>query len=436
MTKLILLILFFYPDSAVVVDTIYSNYMWDVLGIAPGNRPILRKGDTIYLVYPQKAAYLGGPGRLLFTYSWDNGQTWANPIPVTPWDSLGGDEPNLFFDKYWKLHCVWRQQLPSKAFCVVHSVYENGSWAPPEVLTSGVTGAAGFSSVVVDTSGIIHVVYDYPISSGMYDIFYTKYENGQWSTPINLSTTGYCKGPSITVDSKGNLHVVWMRGHPSSLHPIVYRRCENGYWLPPEIISDTCPTGRAGIICDFNDVVHAIFGGINGKIYHTFLTDTGWSSPSLIPTRCSTTAYIGSISVDSLNILYLFWNHFLNNIYYSTYDGNKWSLPFNITNDPYPIYIRSPRVANPVTSKGIALVWAQGIASNTILILYMKLSPGMINIKEKIVPLFFNKKMILLTKIYNLEIFDIAGRKVKNLKSGRKYFIRKDKNFYPLILWR
>jgi len=443
--------MFSYPDSAVVIDTV-NGYV--VLGGFCGNYPILRRGDTVYIAYSGGYGnYIGEDAALFMRYSVDNGLTWSSRVRISPWDSLGGDEATLFFDRQGRLHCVWRQAIPGSYYpwFVVHSVFDNGVWSFPETISPSMTAASGYSSVVVDSSGVIHVVYDDQVSSGNYDIFYTRYEGGSWTVPQDLSQDPYDSAfPALAIDSRQRLHVVWRRrsGYP---YPIIYRRYENGVWTPQEIISDTFYGGRAGIAIDFNDRVHVVFGGLYGKIYHTVLIKDRWTVPELIY-QDSDSFYIPltGIGVDSNNILYLVWTQWeetggYSDIYYMTYDGNSWVGPLNLTRDTFSsLYPHIPRY---ISSRGVDLGWTSFVRTDSMSgyfeIVYMRLRSGVIGVREGV---GFVKKHNKFRNIFyegvNLggcfEVFDILGRRVRNVRSLRsgKYFIRGDRVKRSFILIR
>jgi hypothetical protein len=171
----------------------------------------------------------------------------------------------------------------------------------------GGDGTAGNQISVRDTRGWIHCVYSSgvgsPYGSGPSDICYVySADNGlTWSTSMNLSGTDNLNSdkPNLVIDDRNVLHCVWRQfyeGTPTTRgEKLVYSCYENGLWTDPVIISREQIDGK-------------------GALY-------------------------SSLVVDSLDRLHVVWDHQTGSgnwdIFYSYLNGDTWSIPYNISQDPY-----------------------------------------------------------------------------------------------------
>jgi len=178
-----------------------------------------------------------------------------------------------------------------------------------------------------------------------------------WTTPINISNTpGTNSHSAHIVVSDKQIHVVWDDGIPDIISKVLYRCCVNDSWLPIDTVVDSLPyyCGLTDIAIDTCGVVHVVWDDIrdNYDIWWSYYDGEGWSPPVNISNdpRCS---FAPKIVVDPSNRLYVFWHDYSGRVWYTCRDGDTWSTPDSV---PVNRYIAWPDVA--VDSEGkLHVVW-------------------------------------------------------------------------------
>jgi hypothetical protein len=102
------------------------------------------------------------------------------------------------------LYAVWEERLPSGSAILCYSTRITTTWSAPSYFFLGEAPA-----LAVTPDGNVHLVYANEFA-GNSDIFYTRWANGNWSAPVNISnTSGTSSQPAIAYRGNGSLCVVW-----------------------------------------------------------------------------------------------------------------------------------------------------------------------------------------------------------------------------------
>lgn len=206
---------------------------------------------------------------------------------------------------------------------------------------------------VRDSRGWIHCVYSsgvgHPYATDVpSDIFYVfSIDNGMsWSRPMNISNIDTCNSdePNLAIDSRDILHLVWRQFYETHDpltrgEDLVYSRCVNGIWIEPINISKhpgTKTSRYSSLVIDSHNRPHVVYdrgtGSGNWDIFYSYLVDDTWSIPYNISQDPYDSAF-PALAIDRNNHLHLVYRTRINNrpIMYSKYNGVFWTPPENIT---------------------------------------------------------------------------------------------------------
>jgi hypothetical protein len=166
-----------------------------------------------------------------------------------------------------------------------------------------------------------------------------------WTTPVMISSSG--QSPVITVDRRGWVHVAFYRVMDEQ-----HFRCDPYYcyyngtsWSTPiNLFPDAKQANNLSICVDTLNRVHITwtdFGAYVGELYYTCYNGTTWIGPVHMADSLPNTSALGmsSLACDSSNNVHLVWQSYPETgndmeIFYSKFDGDNWSHPINISNDP------------------------------------------------------------------------------------------------------
>jgi hypothetical protein len=186
------------------------------------------------------------------------GGSWS-PTPENISNTSGdSQEPSIAVESPTKLHVVWYDDT-SGIIEIYYSGFTGGSWSPTPENISNTPGNSYYPSIAVDSSGDLHVVWADDIM-GIFEIYYSGFIGGSWSpTTENISNTpGNSLFSSIGVDSSDNLHVVWMDGITDDIY---YKIGKGMCWWPSPInVSNTSRWAEFPFIAvDSNDKLHLVY---------------------------------------------------------------------------------------------------------------------------------------------------------------------------------
>jgi hypothetical protein len=201
-------------------------------------------------------------------------------------------------------------------------------------------------AIVIDSRNIIHIVWRGidQSSDKDYEIFYSKYQNGFWLNPINVSSNRVDDYfPDIEVDNSNNLHVSWLMENDSN-YDLVYFMGKPTRWIINETVyygisSETAIKGISLAISDYGRVAISftrestspisgyeiiVFERIAGSwVYYQFVENlSNLFSPKI---KYDLQNY--------LHLLYLHYNYssYDNGIFYSFKNNDNWTIPLNLS---------------------------------------------------------------------------------------------------------
>jgi hypothetical protein len=114
-----------------------------------------------------------------------------------------------------------------------------GDWGPLMRVTDN--AAADLDpSLAVGRGDVAHLAWR-SNSAGVYDIFYSRFEEGGWGPAENVSETGfYSIAPDVAADAAGNVYVAWADEMGGLDHfQILCRRWDGSSWWPWTHVSAT-----------------------------------------------------------------------------------------------------------------------------------------------------------------------------------------------------
>ncbi len=219
-----------------------------------------------------------------------------------------------------------------------------------------ISNLGGYSRVpdmVIDHSGVIHVVWSYRIEDWWWKIMYTCSEDDgtTWSVPLDLlqNTDLWMSQPHIDCDSKNHLYVSYdyATGTPDKLvYMVVYDKHQ---WSDPFLVSEGMPGSDYNkVVVDNNDRAFVFWNLYSHYAYYRFLDGNLWSE-FYCPFCDSTDKYLVSEHAkDIANNNFMKWSGVSTSFSYygeraQYYEfntlANTWEYPEMINNDTVNVYV-------------------------------------------------------------------------------------------------
>lgn len=170
-------------------------------------------------------------------------------------------------------------------------------------------------------------------------------DNGiTWSSPINVSRTDSLSSdePNLVVDNNNILHCVWRQAYTIEAYwymDLFYSYCSSGVWFNQVNISRDSGGNTSyysSLVIDSYNHVHVVgdqqTGASNWDIFYSYKDGDTWSTPYNISQDPYDSAF-PSLAIDDSNYLHLVWRKLISGrpIMYSKYNGTNWSPPEVIT---------------------------------------------------------------------------------------------------------
>jgi hypothetical protein len=259
----------------------------------------------------------------------------------------------LCIDKNGILHCVFVHKLASnwRKIYYTKSTNDGETWTTPEDISLNNDLTMYGPHIVSDTNNILYVSYDYNVGNPAMSLIYLKnFDGTQWSEPFVVSEGMYNSDYNeLAIDHDNRIYVFWLY-----LNQLMYYRIFNN-----GIFSDTiCPypgdhtwmlfTAKV----DDNNHIHCV-GGFSDPgppvisqctIYFWYdISNNFWSDKTIVspPTNHGSD---GGIDIDCNDNFYpaIVYRQKTygtgqdnDSTMYTYFDGNVWSVPELVVNDPY-----------------------------------------------------------------------------------------------------
>jgi len=285
------------------------------------------------------AILLIGTSYLLYAYG-DNPTNISNNSGIS-------QVPKIAIDTSGNMHVVWTD-FSSGSADFLYSRWDGANWSKPTdtgLFETWITHDPSISLVpamAIDASGNIHMVWHEFLmdGTGNYEIFYSRWNGTDWSTPVNISNTaGRSTFPAISVDTSGKLHVIWADLSPGQSE-LLYNHWDGENWSKPVTISTNFgerESSVSAIAVDASGNPHVVWTDNNQgqfEIFYSRWNGTGWSKAVNISNNVGD-SHIPTIAVNASGHPHVVWNdntHGNYEIFYSRWDGISWSNPVNISN--------------------------------------------------------------------------------------------------------
>lgn len=168
------------------------------------------------------------------------GESWSSVTNLSQ-DSNNSVYPTIAIDSQDKLWVVWETQITEQNFEVhVRSKPLGGNWGEIKNI-SNKSGQDLEPNVAIDTDDVPHVVWRNNNSAPNWEIYYTRYVNGSWTNPLNLSSNGSASHfPRIAAGDQGDIFVVWEDEiDGANRFQVLFRRWDGSQWTSTRRVSST-----------------------------------------------------------------------------------------------------------------------------------------------------------------------------------------------------
>jgi len=279
-------------------------------------------------------------------------QTWTDPVNISNMSGLN-DQPDLCIDKNGTLHCVFVHKLASnwRKIYYTKSTDDGETWTTPEDISLNNDLTMYGPHIISDTNSFLYVVYDYNSGNPNQLMIYLKTNDGSgWTDPFLVSEGLYGSHQNrLIIDHTNRIYLFWNY----QTHLTYYRYYENNIWTEP-----VCPYpgnhtwNLLEAVIDENNKIHCV-GAFSDEgppviyqttiyFYYNILNDQ-WSDKTFVSPPTDFGADGGG-DIDLIN------NEFPAITYrqktygtgqdndstmYTFFDGNIWSEPELVINDPY-----------------------------------------------------------------------------------------------------
>ena len=298
--------------------------------------------DPSYYLHVVCDDYTPGNWEIYYKKSTNSGTDWTTKRLT--WSSTGSAYPAIAIDESQNIQVVYEDHQPGP-WQIYHKRSTNGggAWSAAKRLT-WTTGQALLPALAVDSSGVLHMVWQDDVS-GNSEIYYKQSndEGETWTVSKRLTwNSGASSSPALAVDSSDNLHLVWSDGSSGSVE-ICYRKSADGgtTWTATKRITWMSSIElRPKIAVDASDNPHVVWENPlpgNGDIYYKMSADGGttWGANQRL-TWTAGTAHEPSIGIALSGKIWVVWKDTApgnSELFYrnSTDGGANWSLGQRIT---------------------------------------------------------------------------------------------------------
>lgn len=296
------------------------------------------------------------PNAIMYT-RWD-GQSWSRPndILLAPEGIRArAGLPSAAVGKAGELYLVFAGGWGDSIYFSAARAWEAeqaGAWRKPVLLNRSMADVDE-PRIVVDSEGILHVLFRVPIGEEQ-GIYYVQSQDtgNTWTAPqkipqsqLSLDTSVF--DTRIAVDSSDSLHAVWSwAGYPETYPPkgIWYSRSNDKgeSWSLPVLLADG-PFKDPYLVTQADGVVHLFWSGTQAQRFkfHSSSADGGltWSQPWVFPGLGGLQGSAGAAE-DSSGVLHAvmatnYAGEVPEVLVHSRWYGQQWSEPEIILRDTH-----------------------------------------------------------------------------------------------------
>ncbi|MGC8959182.1 MAG: hypothetical protein ACP5OO_05270, partial [Chloroflexia bacterium] len=203
----------------------------------PGyTKPAIALGSdgTVHLVW---AGGGGPPYDIYYAYK-PVGGSWSTPVNIS---NMAGNTvyPTIALDSQGTIWVAWQTSLSETDTAIyARAKPASGDWGTIYLVSPSNKNDQN-PSLAIGKGDVPHLVWRNDDYSPNWEILYSKFEGGSWTSPLNLSsnsTDSYF--PRIAADSAGNVFVVWEDNiDGGEVFQTVFRRWDGSQWLPYKRVS-------------------------------------------------------------------------------------------------------------------------------------------------------------------------------------------------------
>jgi len=296
-----------------------------------------------------------------------DGQNWTNPIEV---DADGGDGVHfsIAYDNGYFHFAKAPDSLNISKLCYRRALAnENGTlsfttdWQT--ILTNATDVYYHGMSITVDSDGYPWIGYEYCPSGAATKPYVIKSEwkNGSWSNatgfPYELSSTLSQWSVIVTELTASKMYVVYAKGGD------IYGQLWSGSaWGSEEHLNGDTTDSWASLSAISNgDTVHLVYRNNSDYQKYREYQNGNWKTEVILGTESYGAYSEPVITVDTENILYVFWID-ETNIYMIRKRAGHWEGSAQILYSDYKSNMANLHILYPMRKNSMALIWAWGNA--------------------------------------------------------------------------
>ncbi|MBE2198816.1 MAG: PD40 domain-containing protein [Anaerolinea sp.] len=223
----------------------------------------------------------------------------------------------MALDNMGGVHIVWHSYRSSSSEIFYTHLPVGGSWSTPQNISQQPGSNSSYPSLIVDTGGIAHVVWDY---SGDFSLYYARRSlNGAWSAPYKFTDEVHYLLSNLFLDDNGNLYVIF----GTEYQPYVIKRNVNGIWSDPLSLRFTGQNLQATI--DSSGLAHVVYQDQDSyEAYYVQQTRSGdWTAPKQLAHSPQTSTFFSmQMLIDEFGHAHMLWRNAYSDTYYA---GPTWA---------------------------------------------------------------------------------------------------------------
>jgi hypothetical protein len=188
--------------------------------------------DRVHVAY-EMAAGMGQPD-IYYMYKEDG--VWSAPETVSN-STLDDGFPSIAGDASSRVHLCWKQRGDSGR--VVYA-FRDSAWSVPQPIAAYRYGIDA-PSLCVGPDSRLHLAFSGNSSEPSAEVYYTCRQADSWTVPLNVSASRDTQsfGASVVVDSSGCIHVAWIEFLVGQKAQLYYRSRTDSLGAKVNLTSDS-----------------------------------------------------------------------------------------------------------------------------------------------------------------------------------------------------